>query len=207
MTTAWGAMRQLFDHLVGEREELGRKLDAERLRGLEIDHQLELGRLLHRQLVRLGALEHLARHDAGLAHDVGDVGAVAQQTALGRELTQRPDNRYASLGSERRHPLHLRVIESIDRDYEDTDPALFKRGKRLFDLGLIARGEHFEPLPDAAGGGLRVLALGPAEGIGRVDQDADWSIVAQKLAHQLQPFGRERTGNAGDAGHVAARPA
>ena len=42
----------LLDYLVGESEELGRKLDAERLRGLEIDHQLELGRLLHRQLGR-----------------------------------------------------------------------------------------------------------------------------------------------------------
>jgi hypothetical protein len=29
---------QLLDDLVGEREELGRKLDAERLRRLEIDH-------------------------------------------------------------------------------------------------------------------------------------------------------------------------
>src|SRR6516164_11643000 len=56
--------RPLFDDLVGEREELGRKLDAERLRGLEIDHQLELGRLLHRQLGRLGALEHHHRRPA-----------------------------------------------------------------------------------------------------------------------------------------------
>ena len=46
---------------------------------------------------------------------------VAQQTALGRELTQRPDNRYASLDSKRRHPTHLRVIKSIDGDDEDAD--------------------------------------------------------------------------------------
>jgi hypothetical protein len=36
----------LLDHLVGEREELGRKLDAERLRGLEIDRQFEQRRHL-----------------------------------------------------------------------------------------------------------------------------------------------------------------
>src|SRR5262249_20686909 len=120
-------------------------------------------------------------------------------------LTQRPDNRYASLGSERRHPPHLRVIESIDGDDEDADSALFKRGKSLLDLCLIARGEHFEPLPDAAGGGLRVPALGLAAGIGLFDTDADWSIVAQKPPHHLQPFGRKRTANAGGAGHVAAR--
>ena len=33
---------RLFDHLVGAGEQRGRHLDAERLRGLEIDHQLEL---------------------------------------------------------------------------------------------------------------------------------------------------------------------
>src|SRR5262245_5139600 len=31
-----------LDHLVGEREQLGRKLDAERFGGLEIDDELEL---------------------------------------------------------------------------------------------------------------------------------------------------------------------
>jgi hypothetical protein len=38
-------IRFLFDHLVGEREHLVWNLEAERLRGLEIDDELELGRL------------------------------------------------------------------------------------------------------------------------------------------------------------------
>jgi hypothetical protein len=33
----------LFDHLVGEREQLRRNVEAERLGGLKIDRQLELG--------------------------------------------------------------------------------------------------------------------------------------------------------------------
>jgi hypothetical protein len=37
-----------FDHLVSEREECWRQLEAERLSGPEIDHQLEFGRLHHR---------------------------------------------------------------------------------------------------------------------------------------------------------------
>jgi len=36
----------LFDHLVGERKQLVRNLEAERLRGLEVDDQLEFHRLL-----------------------------------------------------------------------------------------------------------------------------------------------------------------
>src|SRR5258708_4184894 len=34
-----------FDHLVGERQKVVGDFDAERLRGLEVDHELELGRL------------------------------------------------------------------------------------------------------------------------------------------------------------------
>jgi hypothetical protein len=40
----------LFDHLVGAREQRGRNGEAERLCGLQIDYQLELGRLLDRQV-------------------------------------------------------------------------------------------------------------------------------------------------------------
>src|SRR5262245_25123186 len=39
----------LFDHLVGACEQHRRHLKAERLRGLEIDHELKLGRLLNRK--------------------------------------------------------------------------------------------------------------------------------------------------------------
>ena len=41
-----------FDYLIGPGEEHRRHVDAERLGGLEIDHQLELGRLLNRQFGR-----------------------------------------------------------------------------------------------------------------------------------------------------------
>ncbi len=44
----------LFDHLVGDAEQLVRHIQSERSGGLEIDHQLELRGLLHRQI---GGLE------------------------------------------------------------------------------------------------------------------------------------------------------
>src|SRR5262245_27288058 len=46
-----------FDHLVGAGEQRWRHGEPERLRGLEVDHQLELGRLLHGEVGGLGAFE------------------------------------------------------------------------------------------------------------------------------------------------------
>ena len=50
-------MRALFDHLVGAREQRRRHVEAERLGGLEVDHELELDRLHDRQVGRLFAFQ------------------------------------------------------------------------------------------------------------------------------------------------------
>ena len=50
--------RRLFDHLVGAGEYCRRNCKAQRLRGFQIDHQLELGRRLHWEVGRLLAFEN-----------------------------------------------------------------------------------------------------------------------------------------------------
>ena len=51
-------LAHLFDHLVGAQQDSQSARQAERFGGLEIDHQLELGRLLDRQIGGLFALEN-----------------------------------------------------------------------------------------------------------------------------------------------------
>ena len=57
----------LFNHLVGAGEQCWWYRDAERTGRFQVDNQLNLRRLLDRQIGRLFALEHPARVDARLA--------------------------------------------------------------------------------------------------------------------------------------------
>src|SRR5204863_6091452 len=59
-STRSGHSRPLFDHLVGAGEQRLRHGEAERLGGLHIDDELELGRLLDGQVGRLRPREDLS---------------------------------------------------------------------------------------------------------------------------------------------------
>src|SRR5712692_4911554 len=60
-------IHRLLDHFVGEREQRRRDFEAERFRGFEVDHELELGGLNYRQVGGLLALENPPGVNAGLA--------------------------------------------------------------------------------------------------------------------------------------------
>src|SRR5262245_5047957 len=74
----------LFDHLVGQRDELLGNGQPERLGGLAVDYQLESGRLLDRQLGRARATQDLIYVGGRAPGELVEIGAVAQQRALAR---------------------------------------------------------------------------------------------------------------------------
>ena len=57
--------QRLFDHFVGESQQFRRDREPERLCGLHVDHQLEPGRLLDRQISRFGALQYFVDVGSG----------------------------------------------------------------------------------------------------------------------------------------------
>src|SRR5262245_39495439 len=66
----------LLDHLVGAQQDRSWQLDADRLRGLKIDHGLEFRRLLDRQIGGLGAAEYPGRIRAGAAVHRREIHAI-----------------------------------------------------------------------------------------------------------------------------------
>src|SRR4029077_11941751 len=82
-----------FDDLVGASEQRLRHGQAELLRGIEVDYQLEFGRLLNRHIGRLGALEDLSRVSAEQAKGRSEACSIADQAAGSGEFTPRIDRR------------------------------------------------------------------------------------------------------------------
>src|ERR1700730_4033967 len=72
-----------FDHLVGTREQRWRHLDAERLGGLEVNHQFVVGRRLHRKVGGLLALENAVDVAGGAPELVDVISPIGDQTAGG----------------------------------------------------------------------------------------------------------------------------
>jgi hypothetical protein len=104
-------MNSSFDHLVGAQKERCGHIDAERLRGLEIDDQLDLGGLLHRQVGRLLALDDAKYRNAQI---------LADREWRGIGATER------NSGGHRLHRLEMRlavalVVAGIDEGYRSLD--------------------------------------------------------------------------------------
>src|SRR5205807_9363000 len=75
----------LFDHLIGAREERSRHVDAERLGGLEVDHEPEVGGLLDRQVTDFGTFENPIDITRSSSKHVNFVRSIGNQTAVRRK--------------------------------------------------------------------------------------------------------------------------
>src|SRR5262245_36341308 len=100
----------LFDHLVGAGEHCRRNVDAEHLRRLQVDDQLEFGCSHDWQIGGLLALEHATRVQAGLALPIEGVRSVAHQSASLDEL---------AVGIHRRHGVARRLREDLRASAEE----------------------------------------------------------------------------------------
>src|SRR5262245_27319379 len=101
----------LFDHLVGEQQDRLRNRETERLRGLQVENQLEPCRQYHRQIPRFLPLQYPAGVNTDLAIHIRKIGPVAHQSTGHRELSVLIDCRYGMLCCER-----CELISSSDEE-------------------------------------------------------------------------------------------
>src|SRR5215813_4222744 len=116
-----------LDDLVGSHEDGLRNRQAQRLGGLEVDHQLELRRLLNRKIFGLRALQDLVHEDRCSAPDVVDVSTIRDQAAGVDILSEPIHQRKSVLGRQFREPLSVRK-EDARRRYEES-ASTFSHGR------------------------------------------------------------------------------
>src|SRR5215469_2989958 len=98
------AATRLFDDLIGAGEDRGRHSEAERLGGIEIDHQLEGCWLLDRQIGGLLALKYPSGVNAGPPKEIVVVSSIADQATGGDGFTLCVDRRN-NMARRQRHNL------------------------------------------------------------------------------------------------------
>src|SRR5215475_1748447 len=163
-----------FDHLVRGNEQRLRHGNAEYSCGLVIDDQFEFRRLHDWQVRRFGALDNATSIYTRLTVGVGNVGAIAHQSA---------DFGKFSAGVNRGEPmvrclvneLHTSTVEeAVVADKEGIGPFAANRCKRRVDFPAAAGAEELDFKSHGAGSRWRV----PFYGFGvvntdRIDKDSD----------------------------------
>src|SRR5215469_7214092 len=137
----------LFDHLVGGHFQRQRHGQPERLRRLQVDHELEGGRLHDRQVGRLGALENLASVETDLTIGSGNAGSVADQTAGQGEFAPCRHDGKRMAGCQREDLIASTGEKDIAVDEERLGPLASKGRERRLEIAFsdCTRDENVHP--------------------------------------------------------------
>jgi hypothetical protein len=146
----------LFDHLIDLHEQAHRHVKAKRLRSLEIDDQLELGRPIDRQIGWLRALENPRGLDTGSAIGIPEAISVAHEATVPSHVTIDIDSWNCVLCRQRDELFAPICEERIARDDERADSILHHCRERGVDVDRGSGSQDNELQPDGA---CRLLQL------------------------------------------------
>ena len=195
-----------LDHLVGARKKRNWQFDAERLDGLQIDHQLELVGLLHRQISRLFALEDAIDVGRSAPEQVDMVDAVGRQTAGLGKVGEWVDRRQTMPRRLCEDTIAMNAGGRAGQYDESAVRLACQYGEGPLDIGVSMNGEgrqfhaerwraRLDLAPEEVGGRIR-----------RIVDDADSRDARRDLLEQFQLFCRDRQLEQCEPCDIAAGP-
>src|SRR5262245_37699958 len=136
----------LFDHLVGAGEQTVRHVEAEGLCGLEVDHQLVLGRCLHRQVGGLLAFENAVDVAGRASVLIEIIRSVREQAAALHVVARRVDQRQSVPSRQRNDQITITRRLWARRHNQTAIRGTCKGGNVALDLVDVALyRDRFEP--------------------------------------------------------------
>src|SRR5215471_18708466 len=183
-----------FDHLVGEREQLVGDTEAERLRGFEVNDQLELGWLDDRQVCWLFAFEAAPGIAADLAPRFGLAGSIADQSASRGKFAVIVHRRKRMARGQLDDLLAPGGKEWNAENNKRIWPLLGEGGEPFVNLAVCAGLKNIDLLAECTSGILQVLQLARAGQKVRVHERGDRGRSRKQLMQQAQSLRLQCTG-------------
>src|SRR5262245_23585852 len=179
---------------------------AERPCRLEIDDQLVLGSLLHREVGRLGPLEDLVDVSGCAPERVVRIREVTHETAC-LHIVLRP--KHSSQTVLQREFDNQGALSAKERRWHGEKAAHTSSGhhrERPIEILACSHWDRQDLKPESLGGGLGGLQGGAGRGCRRHCQHTDPAHVEQHLRHYLELLGHDLGHEHRHTGDVAPRP-
>src|SRR5262249_118521 len=178
----------LFDHLIGEDVELRRDRYPESVGGLTIDHQVEFGRLLDRQVAGLCTLENLVDKRRGATEEIEEVLAIAHQPTSLHVIALWKHGRQTVHKCKRGNALAL-LQEYCVRSHHDRLHAVRDEcGECIFRFPRVARFHRYERKAGFFGGLEGSFPDRWKRRTGRISEQRDARWVDHNRRQQLHLF-------------------
>jgi hypothetical protein len=183
-----------------------RHVEAKCFRGLEVEDEFELHRLLDREIGGFLAFEDAAGVDAGLVKEVSNIGAVAHQTAGRSGLAPWKDCGHGVAKCQCAELLSAAIEEYVGGDRQRPGAQLNRARKDRVEFALGARMEDMQLKPKSGRSNLRLSRYRfGLRGIGRIDDERNGAGVGYQFVKQLQQFRHQLHVQRSDAGNIATR--
>src|SRR5262249_52555863 len=154
--------------------------------GLEIDDEIELGRLQNRQVGRFFALENSANVDAQLMLGVTEATSIAYQASINGVLPGGEYRRHRVAREYGAEPFAVAAEQGVGNDEQRVDLLIRKTGDGWLEIAFGAGSDNFEWHADGVGELLPEALVEPMTWILWVDHHCEGSCLRHKLMEHLQ---------------------